>query len=60
MTQPSTPIPEKIEKMLQEIIQTIDAIQEGITDLKIGQIRMENEIKRELRAVGEKVKNRDR
>ena len=45
----------QINQRLGNIERKLTKVQEGIADLKIEQIRMENELKREIRSVGEKL-----
>jgi hypothetical protein len=51
MSQTPITITYSIEEILGEIQKSLAKIQEDITELKIGQVRLENELKGEIKAV---------
>ncbi len=51
---------EKIDQRFDKIDQRLERIENDITDLKIGQVRLESELKGELKRVEEKIDGLDK
>ena len=55
MTQTPITVTYTLEDTLKEINQKLDKLQEDVTDLKIGQVRLENELKGEIKVLDTKI-----